>query len=101
MRAKMENHEYRRMEDFEADFDLMISNCLQFNDRDTPFYKQGVKMRDQVPYTVSAVHVAFDVITSESCAGRCLIKILFTCRVLDLESSSYSSMFSFPVSFHA
>ena len=76
MRAKMENHEYRRMEDFEADFDLMISNCLQFNDRDTPFYKQGVKMRDQVPYSQRRACSYVDVITSESCAGRCLIKIL-------------------------
>ena len=48
MREKAESHVYRHMDDFERDFDLMIANCLRFNDRDTPFYKNGIRMRDQV-----------------------------------------------------
>ena len=25
----------------------MIRNCLEFNDKETTFYKQGIRMRDQ------------------------------------------------------
>ncbi|KAJ8964667.1 hypothetical protein NQ317_010555 [Molorchus minor] len=31
----------------EKDFDLMIANCLAYNNRDTVFYRAGIKMRDQ------------------------------------------------------
>ena len=47
MREKVESHEYTCVDEFEADFELMIRNCLEFNDKETTFYKQGIRMRDQ------------------------------------------------------
>lgn len=40
--------QYESLEEFKADFDLMISNCLAYNNKDTVFYRAGLKMRDQV-----------------------------------------------------
>lgn len=48
MEFKIKNCEYNSLEAFESDFNLMISNCLAYNSKDTIFYKAGVKMRDQV-----------------------------------------------------
>ena len=36
------------MDDFEADFNLVVSNCMMYNSKDTSFYRTAVKMRDQV-----------------------------------------------------
>lgn len=47
MRTKVETGMYGLLDDFEADFDLMIRNCLAYNDRDTMYYRAGVRMRDQ------------------------------------------------------
>ena len=47
MRTKLETGMYGMLDDFEADFDLMIRNCLAYNDRDTMYYRAGVRMRDQ------------------------------------------------------
>lgn len=47
MRTKVETGMYGLLDDFESDFDLMIRNCLAYNDRDTIFYRAGVRMRDQ------------------------------------------------------
>ena len=48
------------MDDFEADFNLVVSNCMMYNSKDTSFYRTAVKMRDQVrtsvhPETVTLV----------------------------------------------
>lgn len=48
MEMKIKNSEYNSLEAFENDFNLMISNCLAYNSKDTIFYKAGIKMRDQV-----------------------------------------------------
>jgi bromodomain and PHD finger-containing protein 1 len=47
MRLKLSSGEYFRLDDLEADFDLMIRNCLAYNERDTMFYRAGVRLRDQ------------------------------------------------------
>ncbi|KAL3270797.1 hypothetical protein HHI36_021320 [Cryptolaemus montrouzieri] len=47
MRAKLEREEYPDLKSMEKDFDLMIANCLAYNNRDTVFYRAGIKMRDQ------------------------------------------------------
>ncbi|XP_050443601.1 peregrin isoform X2 [Adelges cooleyi] len=47
MGTKINNSEYSTFEDFESDFNLMISNCLAYNSKETIFYKAGIKMRDQ------------------------------------------------------
>lgn len=47
MKSKIDNFEYSSIDDFEKDFNLMISNCLAYNAKDTIFYKAGLRMRDQ------------------------------------------------------
>lgn len=46
MREKLREGQYESLDDLEADFTLMIKNCLLYNDKDTIFYKSGVKMRE-------------------------------------------------------
>lgn len=48
MRVKISDQKYKTMDDFEADFDLVIKNCLSYNAKDTVFYRAALKMRDQV-----------------------------------------------------
>lgn len=46
MRAKLDNDEYTDLDLFESDFDLMIKNCLAYNNKGTVFYRAGIRMRD-------------------------------------------------------
>ncbi|XP_014212581.1 peregrin [Copidosoma floridanum] len=45
--AKIDSQEYDSISAFESDFNLMVSNCLAYNRKDTMFYRAGVKMREQ------------------------------------------------------
>ncbi|XP_044764179.1 peregrin [Coccinella septempunctata] len=47
MKAKLDREEYPDLKSMEKDFDLMIANCLAYNNRDTVFYRAAIKMRDQ------------------------------------------------------
>ncbi|KAL0818209.1 hypothetical protein ABMA28_008714 [Loxostege sticticalis] len=47
MGKKLDRGAYRSVDDVEADFRLMIDNCLTYNNKDTVFYKAGIKMREQ------------------------------------------------------
>ncbi|XP_016980616.2 peregrin [Drosophila rhopaloa] len=47
MRLKLKECQYTSLEQLEADFDLMIQNCLAYNNKDTVFYRAGIRMRDQ------------------------------------------------------
>ncbi|XP_041972467.1 bromodomain-containing protein 1 isoform X2 [Aricia agestis] len=47
MGKKLDRGAYKTIDDIEADFQLMINNCLTYNNKDTVFYKAGVKMREQ------------------------------------------------------
>lgn len=47
MRNKLDSGKYFNLDDLEADFDLMIRNCLAYNNRETMYYRAGVRMRDQ------------------------------------------------------
>ncbi|XP_024944695.1 peregrin isoform X2 [Cephus cinctus] len=47
MEAKLERREYETIGAFEADFNLMVNNCLAYNRKDTMFYRAGVRMREQ------------------------------------------------------
>ncbi|KAJ8713005.1 hypothetical protein PYW08_008309 [Mythimna loreyi] len=47
MGKKLDRGAYATIDDIEADFKLMIENCLTYNNKDTVFYKAGVKMREQ------------------------------------------------------
>lgn len=48
MRQKAETHQYRTIDQFASDFELMIDNCLTYNAKETIFYRTAVKLRDQV-----------------------------------------------------
>lgn len=45
--AKLEKQEYDSIGAFEADFNLMVNNCLAYNRKDTMFYRVGMKMKEQ------------------------------------------------------
>lgn len=47
MRSKLREGKYGTLDDMENDFNLMIQNCLAYNNKDTIFYRAGVRMRDQ------------------------------------------------------
>ncbi|XP_050677555.1 bromodomain-containing protein homolog [Leptidea sinapis] len=47
MGKKLDKGLYKTIDDVEADFQLMIDNCLAYNNKDTVFYKAGIKMREQ------------------------------------------------------
>lgn len=47
IKYKIDNFQYSSVEDLEMDFNLMISNCLAYNAKDTIFYRAGIRMRDQ------------------------------------------------------
>nr|XP_020449120.1 bromodomain-containing protein 1-like isoform X1 [Monopterus albus] len=46
MRKRIDAHSYRSLEEFEADFNLIISNCMTYNAKETFFYKAGQRMQD-------------------------------------------------------
>lgn len=46
MRKHIDAHSYRSLDDFEADFNLIISNCMHYNAKDTFFYKAAQRMQD-------------------------------------------------------
>lgn len=46
MRSKLDKHEYRSVSDLEADFNLMVSNCLLYNSKDTVFHRAALRLRD-------------------------------------------------------
>jgi len=47
LQAKLEKQEYDSIAAFEADFNLMVNNCLAYNRKDTMFYRAGMKMKEQ------------------------------------------------------
>ena len=47
MSTKLEAFKYSNIDEFEFDFNLMVENCMSYNERDTIFFRAGVKMRDQ------------------------------------------------------
>uniref|UniRef100_A0A3Q2ZBD4 Bromodomain containing 1b n=1 Tax=Kryptolebias marmoratus TaxID=37003 RepID=A0A3Q2ZBD4_KRYMA len=46
MRKRIDAHDYRSLDEFEADFNLIISNCMTYNAKDTFFYKAAQRMQD-------------------------------------------------------
>ncbi|CAJ1055349.1 bromodomain and PHD finger-containing protein 3 isoform X1 [Xyrichtys novacula] len=46
MLSKLESHAYRSVSDLEADFNLMVSNCLLYNNKDTVFHRAALRLRD-------------------------------------------------------
>ncbi|XP_044049595.1 bromodomain-containing protein 1-like isoform X2 [Siniperca chuatsi] len=46
MRKRIDAHDYRSLEEFETDFNLIIANCMSYNAKDTFFYKAAQRMLD-------------------------------------------------------
>ncbi|KAF0034801.1 hypothetical protein F2P81_012559 [Scophthalmus maximus] len=46
MCTKLEGHAYCSIADLERDFNLMISNCLKYNSKDTMFHKAALQLRE-------------------------------------------------------
>ncbi|KAK3739546.1 hypothetical protein QZH41_016221 [Actinostola sp. cb2023] len=47
MRSRIESNFYHTVDQFEADFNLVIENCMQYNAPDTIYYRASLKLRDQ------------------------------------------------------
>ncbi|ESO96230.1 hypothetical protein LOTGIDRAFT_174941 [Lottia gigantea] len=47
MMKKVNDHIYKSIDDFEADFNLIVANCMKYNSKDTVFYRAAIKLRDQ------------------------------------------------------
>jgi len=48
IRRKVDLQMYRTVDDVAADFQLMISNCMTYNAKNTIFYRAAVKLMNQV-----------------------------------------------------
>ncbi|XP_019728694.1 bromodomain and PHD finger-containing protein 3 isoform X2 [Hippocampus comes] len=46
MRSKLENHVYRSVADLEVDFNLMVSNCLLYNSKETIFHRAALRLQE-------------------------------------------------------
>lgn len=46
MRKRIDAHEYKSMDEFEDDFNLIINNCMTYNAKETFFYRYAVRLRD-------------------------------------------------------
>ncbi|XP_078091670.1 bromodomain-containing protein 1 isoform X3 [Mustelus asterias] len=47
MRKRIEDHGYNNLDEFEADVNLIVDNCMKYNAKDTIFYRAAVRLRDQ------------------------------------------------------
>ncbi|KAM9705744.1 LOW QUALITY PROTEIN: bromodomain-containing protein 1 [Menidia menidia] len=47
MRQRVDAQGYSNFDQFEADFNLVVDNCMKYNSRDTYFYRAAVRLRDQ------------------------------------------------------
>lgn len=47
MKQKLEGYRYLNLDEFEEDFNLIVSNCLKYNAKDTIFYRAAVRLREQ------------------------------------------------------
>lgn len=54
MRQKLTDYEYLNFDLFEVDFNLIIQNCLSFNQEDTIYYRTALRMRTQCKPIIKA-----------------------------------------------
>nr|XP_025040085.1 peregrin [Pelodiscus sinensis] len=54
MKQNLEAYRYLNFDDFEEDFNLIVSNCLKYNAKDTIFYRAAVRLRELSPRSRAA-----------------------------------------------
>ena len=47
MRKRIDAHCYKDLDEFEADFNLIIFNCMKYNAKETFFHKAALRLQDQ------------------------------------------------------
>ncbi|XP_041752690.2 bromodomain-containing protein 1-like isoform X2 [Coregonus clupeaformis] len=47
MRKRIDDQAYSNLDDFESDFNLIIFNCMKYNNKDTFFHRAAARLRDQ------------------------------------------------------
>ncbi|XP_034033249.1 bromodomain-containing protein 1-like isoform X2 [Thalassophryne amazonica] len=69
MRKRIDAHGYRSLEEFEDDFNLIISNCMMYNAKETFFYKVAVRMQDHGGTILRRARREAERIGFDFCAG--------------------------------
>lgn len=69
MRTKLEGHAYCSISDLEKDFDLVISNCLKYNSKDTMFHKAALQLREVGGAILRQAHRQFQSIGLDPSTG--------------------------------
>ncbi|CAK8689163.1 unnamed protein product [Clavelina lepadiformis] len=94
MASKIENQKYKTLDDFETDFNLVINNCMQYNTRDTIFYRLAVKMRDHGGAVLRAARREIERVGFDFEAGMLLSKTpeKIAAQVIDEETRSKLSL---------
>ncbi|KAG1663140.1 Peregrin [Nymphon striatum] len=74
MKQKLECHQYTNMDDFDKDFNLIVSNCMSYNSKDTMFYRAATKMRDQGGAVIRQVRRQVEMVGYDNKTGTHLPK---------------------------
>ena len=59
IRRKVDLQAYKTVDDVAVDFQLMISNCMTYNAKNTIFYRAAVKLLNQVGQCVICITTYF------------------------------------------
>ncbi|XP_077569613.1 bromodomain and PHD finger-containing protein 3 isoform X2 [Stigmatopora nigra] len=91
MRTKLENHIYRSVADLEADFNIMVSNCLLYNNKDTVFHRAALRLRDLGGAVLRhaqrlATNVGLELATGMHLADSPQKREFYTCTWEDVDS---------------
>lgn len=76
MRSKLEGHAYCSVSDLERDFDLVVSNCLKYNSKDTLFHKAALQLREVGGAVLRHAHRQFQSIGLDPSTGMHLADTL-------------------------
>ncbi|XP_061780646.1 bromodomain-containing protein 1-like isoform X1 [Nerophis lumbriciformis] len=74
MRKQIDEQCYGSMDDFEADFDLVIANCMKYNAKDTFFYRVAQRMQEHGGAIIRRARKEADRIGFEFPSGLLLVE---------------------------